>query len=176
MIETYKDIIGYEGKYQISNLGNVLNSRQKLIKPIVSNTGYIRIGLRNQGKKLFSVHRLVAIAFIPNPNNKPHINHIDGIKSNNCVNNLEWVTQSENEIHAHKTGLKPKPQYWKGKFGINNYSSIKVQQMNKLYVVIDTHDSIREASIKCNVNESDIVKVCKGKRNTAGGYIWRYML
>lgn len=176
MIEIWKDIIGYENKYQISNIGNVRNSKLKHIESIISNTGYVRIGLRNQGKKLFLVHRLVAIAFIPNLENKPHINHIDGNKLNNTIINLEWVTQSENEIHAHKTGLKPKPQYWKGKFGIDNGSSIKVLQINKLGAIIDSFNSIREASIKCSVDESDIVKVCKGKRITAGGYVWKYIL
>ena len=174
MIEVWKDIVGYEGKYQISNLGNVRNFKFKLIKYTVSNYGYIRIGLRNHGKRMYSIHRLVAIAFIPNPDNKPYINHIDGNKSNNNVTNLEWVTQSENEKHAHRLGLKPKPQYWKNKFGVNHLSSIPVSQYDKNNNFISDYTSIREAATKNKIDESSIVKVCKGKYKTAGGFIWKY--
>lgn len=93
--------------YQISNLGRVKNSKESILKPNITKKGYHRIQLVN-GKKYrnFMVHRLVAEAFIKNPLNRPIVNHIDGIKTNNKISNLEWVTSSENLIHAYDNGLK----------------------------------------------------------------------
>ena len=120
--EVWKDIEGYEGVYQVSTCGNIKslakprkngNSRcyiqkEKLLKQSFTSTGYKKVELYKDGKrKSFKVHRLVAIAFIPNPDNKPEVNHIDGNKINNNIDNLEWVTSSENTIHAYETGLSP---------------------------------------------------------------------
>jgi len=113
--EIYKDVVGYEGIYQVSNLGNVkriLLSRgvskknNNFIKPN-NNKGYyyIRLTLNNKTKN-FLVHRLVAQAFINNPNNYPFVNHINGIKNDNNANNLEWCTHSQNIRHAIEIGLK----------------------------------------------------------------------
>lgn len=101
-----KPIEGYENLYWIDNQGNVYNSRKQL-KTYFTRTGYECLKLTKDGVRTHpTVHRLVAKAFIPNPLNKSEINHIDGDKSNNKVSNLEWVTSSENKIHARDTGLK----------------------------------------------------------------------
>lgn len=115
--EIWHDVIGYEGLYKVSNLGNVKMLqrllpdkrilKEKFLKQQIQRNGYLLVGLRKEGKQKFiSVHRIVASAFIPNIENKKQVNHIDGNKLNNKVNNLEWVTASENIKHAYKTGLK----------------------------------------------------------------------
>ena len=108
-MEEWKDIEGYEGLYQVSNLGNVralkfYHSRNNihLLKPTVNKYGYCVVGLHKDKKvKQYRVHRLVAIAFLPNPDNLPYVNHIDCDKTNNSLTNLEWCTQSENVKHGY---------------------------------------------------------------------------
>ena len=121
MKEIWKDICGYENRYQISNLGNVKSLYRKVkssngFKTIPekqlklnnrNNSNYLTITLRKCGHKYnMSIHRLVAQTFIPNPNNFPVVNHIDGNKKNNCVSNLEWCTQSHNVKESYKLGLE----------------------------------------------------------------------
>ena len=121
-MEIWKDIEGYENKYQISNLGNVKSLetwtgdkyiwREKILKNMVYGNGYYYVCLSKNGKvKKYKVNRLVAQAFIPNPDNKPFTNHIDGDKLNNNVDNLEWCTQSENMKHASMIGLRKYVSY-----------------------------------------------------------------
>ncbi len=116
-----KDIIGFEGKYKISEDGEIWSvKRNKFLKPFHKNGGYVRICLYvEKDKKIkgiqYSVHRLVAQTFIPNPLNYPQINHKDGNKTNNKVSNLEWCTPSQNQKHAYLTGLSKK------KFGEDHY-------------------------------------------------------
>lgn len=102
-----KDIVGFEKYYNISDKGEVFSKRSgKYLKLSHKKNGYVYIELNVDGKVTYKrVHRLVAEAFIPNPNNKPFVNHIDGNKSNNSVDNLEWVTGSENNIHAIQNNL-----------------------------------------------------------------------
>ena len=124
MIEEWKDIQGYEGLYQVSNLGNVKNLerivkcklqktktiKEHLLKKSVNKFGYEYVCLSNDSiTRKIKVHRLVAQAFIPNPLNKPQVNHINGIKTDNKVENLEWCNNQENMAHAIKNGL------WKGR-------------------------------------------------------------
>lgn len=98
--EIWKDIEEYEGIYQVSNLGNVRNNKSKIIKSRVTKSGYVIIDLNKEGKKKTKyIHRLVAEAFIPNPDNKPCVDHLDTNKQNNEVDNLRWVNHSENMLN-----------------------------------------------------------------------------
>lgn len=108
--EEWRDIERYEGHYQISNYSRIKsfkNDKITILKPLIDKNGYLQIVFSKNGQhKWFKLHRLVAQAFIPNPENKPQVNHIDGNKMNNHVSNLEWVSQSENNNHAVNTGLR----------------------------------------------------------------------
>jgi len=113
--EKYIPIKGYEGYYEISNLGNVKSfpslrknsiKYDRVLKPIITRTGYNDVKLCKEGVGIrFRIHKLVAIHFCKNPDNKPYVNHIDGDKSNNLYSNLEWCTAKENTKHAIDTGL-----------------------------------------------------------------------
>lgn len=107
-MEIWKDISGYGGDYQVSNLGRVKSLRYKtprILGFILDTRGYCRVRLfSDSGRRAWFVHQLVARAFIPNPFNKPQVNHINGIKTDNCAENLEWCTAAENTLHAF--GLK----------------------------------------------------------------------
>lgn len=120
MEEVWEDVKGYEGLYKVSNTGQIKalyrridkgkchrEWKEHLLKFSIDNCGYFRTSLAKNGvNRTVKVHRVVAEAFIPNPSNLPQVNHKDGNKQNNCVENLEWVTQSENLKHAFSTGLK----------------------------------------------------------------------
>ena len=113
-MEEWRDIPGYESFYQVSNLGNVRSIRFNKVRNMKSwdSHGYRAVELCiNNNRYIVGVHQLVALAFIPNPENKPEVNHKDRNRSNNNVENLEWVTQSENIAHAYRNGVKPRPTY-----------------------------------------------------------------
>lgn len=112
-METWKDIFGYEGLYQISNRGRLKSlvggwrKSEKILKSCHNTDGYLIIGLyKDKKRKTKRVARLIAEAFISNPNNKPQINHKNGIKTDDRIDNLEWVTSSENHQHAFRVGIK----------------------------------------------------------------------
>ena len=162
--EIWRDIENYEGFYQVSNLGNVKslnyhNTKQAriLIKPLTIH-GYERIALWKNGKaKKFFVHRLVAIAFIPNPYNKSQVNHINGIKTDNRVKNLEWATAQENKNHAIKTKL------WQGQKGENNSSAKltndQVRKIREEYIPRDENHNMYTLSRKYGVTPSKICDI-----------------
>lgn len=162
--------------YKISNFGEILSLNRKIkdsigreqtkkgvkLKPKIDKDGYLNVTLYDDNSKphYFSVHRLVAELFIDNPNNLPSVNHIDGNKKNNKYSNLEWCSVKENNRHAINTGLintnKPIIQL-----------DLKGNYVNEFY-------STREAEAYTGIDNSGISKVCKGKRKTAGGFIWKY--
>ena len=179
MIEKWKPIKGYEGLYEISNLGNVKSLGRtdrfnkkwgcRIMKPTYVGKHYKMVRLCKDGKtKNKKVHRLVAEAFIPNPDGKPQVNHIDGNKDNNIVSNLEWVTNSENQIHARANGLNP----------IIKNNSMQSIQVNMLLPgeeqIISTFPSICEAARKTNISETSIRNCVHNRQKHAGGYIWRF--
>ena len=177
--EIWKDVVGYEGLYMVSNLGNVksLNYRrtgkENVLKPCVENSGYLHVGLHKYRKVLIkNIHRLVCEAFLPNTENKREVNHINGVKTDNRIKNLEWVTSGENKKHGYNTGLCINPM--SGRFGSDNPSSRPVSQYTKQGYLVKEYCSIFEAGIETNTDNSDIVKCCRGKRKSAGGYSWKY--
>lgn len=142
MKEEWKDVKGYEGFYQISNLGRVKSlggwcgtakRKEKIRAKSLTRDGYEKVRLIHQGKdKTMRVHRLVAEAFIPNPENKDTVNHIDGDKRNNVVSNLEWIDRAEQMIHAYNLGLKT------SRIGSDNSNSKltdeQVREIRKSYI------------------------------------------
>lgn len=121
-IEEMADIRGYEGLYKIDRFGNVYSQyTNRVLKPAPTSWGYITVELfKDKVGKTHKIHKLVADAYIPNPNGKPIINHIDGDKKNNAVENLEWCTYSENMKHAWKNGLTQG-----NKTGINQWKEVR---------------------------------------------------
>ena len=164
--EIWKDIEGYDGMYQVSNLGRVKSFKQgkeRIMKPVYDTYGYLQVGLSKNGKQKFcSIHRLVAQAFIPNPDNLPEINHKDENKENNSVENLEWCDKKYNNNYGTRNQRvaeklsKPVFQYTKdGKF-VREWKSTKDVQRNLGYY----HSLISEC--------------CNGKRKSAYGFLWKY--
>ena len=164
--EIWKDV-PFDSNYKVSNYGRIFSKRtNKILKGELTEKGYIRVALTEH--KRYLVHCIVARTFIPNPENKPQVNHIDGNKQNNYVDNLEWCTQSENMRHALKTGLKIMPK------GKDVYNARLVYQYDKNNNLIKRWECMSTASQKLKISQRDIVRVCKGKRKTCGGYIWKY--
>jgi HNH endonuclease/NUMOD4 motif len=180
-----KQVKGYEGRYSVSKDGSVYSEiSKKFLKPQVDHNGYLYVNLYDSFGKMKSikVHRLVASAYIENTNNKPQVNHKDGNKKNNNVDNLEWATKSENQVHAWDNGLQSKSkknsQHAKNLMLENNKKKRKiVLQFDLDMNLIAEYNSVAEASntLFGNVNYvSDISKCCRGKIKTCKGFVWRY--
>ena len=194
MEEIWKDIPGYEGLYQVSNMGRIRSPRNgfKTLSPNDAK-GYLRISLYKCGKICRkSVHRLVAVAFVENPFNKPVINHKDGNKHNNSAENLEWVTNKENVMHARETGLIKNLHQFKGcrhseeskrKISEKATGKIKWDSWPKRKVVGQytlSGDFIRawkgfdEIERVLGYSASNVCACCNGRKKTAYGFLWKY--
>ena len=179
-MEVFKDIEGYEGLYRISNLGNVYSIRNnRMIKGRFNTYKYVVVTLSKKGiTKEFLVHRLVAQAFMPNPENKPTVNHIDGDKSNNNIKNLEWATYSEQSKHLYKIGLKSKPYQELNpmfkKYGKLHHKSKPVIQYDLDGNFIKKWENSYEVQREYGYRQSNISECCLGKRKTAYKYKWKY--
>ena len=183
-MEIWKDIQGYDGKYQVSNLGRIKSlylinrqatiPREKILKFGHNKQGYPHVNLykNNKKSKSLSVHRIVAIHFIPNPNNYPVINHRNGIKTDNRVENLEWCTQQNNIQQSFKNGQQ-KPT-WTNKKGKDCPNSIKVNQYDLQDNFIKKWNCLKEVERELNIYATGISKCCRNLQKTAGGYKWRY--
>lgn len=199
MYEKWRDIKGYEGLYQISNLGNIKSltrieytynylkkekikrvRKEKLISSNNNVKRYKIVSLTKNGKtKTFTIHRLVAQTFIPNPENKPQVNHINGIKTDNRVENLEWCSASENIIHAYKNNLLTSSQKQKeaAKKTIKKAAKAKRRKVYQLTMEgkkIKLWNSMYELYKKYNYSWGTIRKVCIGQQEFAYGYKWKY--
>ena len=191
-VEIWKPVVGYEGLYECSNLGNVrsLNYRRtntiKTLSPSINKDGYIRVHLwKNCKGKVLAVHRLVAEAFLPNPDNKPEIDHINTIKTDNTVflnedgsinyekTNLRWVTKKENMNNP----LTIK-DLSKIRIGNENAKSIyrAVLQYTKDGKLIKEWASMNSAARELKISRSGICDCCNGRNRckSYGGYVWRY--
>lgn len=173
MEEILKDIKGYEGIYQISNCGRLRSLRrkrvdrnqvlkEKILKQSCLNGYYIINLLKNSHRKCFYVHRLVATAFIPNPDNNPCVNHKDENKKNNNINNLEWCTHRYNS------------NYGTSKARAGEKHKKKVLQYNKNGELIKEWESLSKVANTLNTSISNISCCCSEKQKTSNGYIWRY--
>ena len=165
MKEIYKDIQGYEGKYQISNLGNVYSLiTNKILKPRLTLDGYYQVDLCKNGvKKHLYIHRLVAQSFLDNPKNYKIVNHKDENSMNNIVSNLEWCNSTYNN------------NYGNCKRKISEANSIKINQYDMDGNFIKQWLGINNIERCLKINKGNIWMCCKGKRNNAGGYKWKYM-
>lgn len=161
-MEIWKDVIGYEGLYQVSNFGRVKNIKkpvQIIMKNNLTPIGYhlMRVS-KNNIQKGFRVHRLVAIHFIPNPENKREVNHKNGVKTDNRVENLEWVTSSENSKHAVKNG------FHKGRKG-EKHHSVKIKEQDAIFIKYGSEGiSSRELSEKYNLHVNQINDIKAGRK------------
>lgn len=173
--EIFLPVNGYDGLYEISNHGRIKSVVKNKILFGSSGNGYKKIILYN-GSLLSAkyIHRLVAIHFIQNGNRYKCVNHKDGNKHNNNVENLEWCTHSENNKHAFKIGLKKPTRSMVGKFGNNHHSSKPIEQLDEHGKVIAEYSGASEAFRSTGIRHISDVCYNKPKYKTAGGFKWRF--
>ena len=181
-IEVWKDIKGYEGRYQVSNMGRVKSLERKasikgdtkrtvqerILKPYTNHNGYWRVKLcSSKGQKGFFIHRLVCEAFHENPENKPCVNHIDENKANNEASNLEWCTYKENINHGTHNARVGK--------AVAKALSKPVGQYTRDGELVKVWQSTMEVQRQLGFGQGYISKVARGKLKTAYGYVWKYI-
>jgi hypothetical protein len=177
-MEIWKDIKGFEGRYQVSNTGKVKSLRflghdgERLMKLSPHHSGYLIVQLGKHPAKTYHVHFLVASAFLPSVDGKPIVNHIDGNKHNNHVDNLEWVTYKENTEHAIKTGLR-NPHDTPKRFGKNNPQSKPVLQYDLSGNFIRKWDSQSDVARAFNAKSSTVSACIDNPSLTFRGYMFR---
>lgn len=190
--EIWKPIKGFEGLYEVSNLGRVRSLdrtiitrngkkifyKGKILKPINCSNGYLKVNLvKNKKQKTVNIHRLVAETFIPNPNNKPCVDHINTIRTDNRVENLRWATASENQYNELTTIRKKEYNgdkcYWYEKIGKNNPFSKKVVQLTLEDNCIKIWDSASDTG-RNGFLTSKVAACCRGERKTHKGFKWMY--
>lgn len=179
-MEIWKDIQGYEGLYQVSNYGKVRSLhyrhtdeiKELFLKP--HNRGYLQVELHKNGKRrMFTVHRLVALAFVDGFSESREVNHIDENKHNNRAENLEWVSTSENVLHSVSHRKKVESRNYP-KFHARS-DKCKVVQLSLDGVPIRQWDSTIEVKQELGYSDWSIKQCCRGKRKTAYGYMWQYV-
>lgn len=190
-MEIWRDIDGYAGYYQVSNKGRIRSldrtiffsdgrvrkyAGQILKRNSKTSSGYKQCILKVNGVSKYAyIHRLVAQAFIDNPENKKEVNHINGDKNDNSVENLEWVTASENDYHAVRTGLR-KPSE-KQRAVARYYGKLNgkpVRQFSRTGELINRYASAFEADDAMGFRRGSVSEACCGKCKTRGGFVWRY--
>lgn len=183
MEEVWKDIEGYENRYQISNLGNVKSLQyrghkgvEKNLVPKVNNSGRLWVELIKNGKtKQFLIHRLVGMAFIPNPDNLPQINHMDENPKNNQVDNLEWCTGDYNIKYFQERH----PEFAKQRRSTGRYNrklDKPVNQIDDCGNVVKRWNNARAIVNEIGYNQWSITQCCDGKRKSAYGFRWQYAI
>ena len=164
--EVWKDVKDYEGHYQVSNQGRVKSLKQgkeRILKPRVEGSGYFFVDLyKNNESKMCKVHRLVALTFIPNPNNLPEVNHKDEDKTNNSVENLEWCSSKYNSNFGTRTQRQAE------KISKTVFQYTKTGEFVKEWK--STHDIERNLGY----SKGNISSCCRGKYKSAYGYVWKY--
>lgn len=189
-IEEWSPIVGYEGLYEVSSFGRIKSlfhkytdtkernfcKKERIIRPQNDcKRGYLKVRIYKDGVgSSFSIHRLVAVAFIPNPDDLPEVNHKWGIKTDNRVSELEWSTSSDNQQHAYDVLNRNKPLL--GKFGKDHHTSIKVNQYDLNGAYIKTWDSVKDIERAGIGSVGTIIRCLKGrsKSNQSKGYKWEY--
>lgn len=174
MKECFVNIPGFENSYLISKEGNIkslpkdnYSKGESLLKPSIKRNGYAcAVLFKNTKRNYIGVHRLVALTFIPNPENKLHVNHKDGNKLNNHVENLEWMTASENQKHSYNVLLRTRQK------GSENKRSKLVIQVSKDGFLVGVYASISECERETKISSSNIMRCLSGKRKSAGKYLW----
>ena len=170
-VEVWKDINNYTGIYKISTLGRVKNNKNKILSQCKQNAGYMLVHLyKNKKRRAYTVHRLVALAFLENLKEKPQVNHKDGNKLNNNVENLEWMTAIENNVHANNNNLIKRQR------GHKRYNARKIIMKNDNNIIKQFKCIKYACEYLDKPNASgDITRCCQHKRLQAYGYEWEYV-
>ena len=173
------DIPGFDGLYKITRDGRIYGAKRKHWMNLSYNKdGYLKVKIYKEGKGYYyQVHRLVAITFISNPNNLPVVNHINSIRDDNRVENLEWCTVQQNNIHALQCGNRN----YSSKEHLSNMSKKRwerdlkpISMYTKYGQYIKTFKNSKQASRETGIKRQYIVDVCNGVQKTTGGYIFKY--